>query len=409
MTRVHELLLAALRVGVRGKNLEPDPVLGASDWAELLRLAHEQELLPLVYDAVYRCPSFQTLDKGLRDKYRESALRAATRQIIQNNEFLTLVLHAQAEGLDPTVLKGAVVRSLYPKPMLRPSVDEDLLVPQDKVRAYHEFFLREGLLADDPHADLAAAQELSFHKERSPTYIELHTSPLPSGSEAYGDCNAPFAGALERTVTVQIEDVTVRTLAPTDHLLFLICHAYKHFLHSGVGIRQVCDMGLFAQHNASQLDWMHIVSACRELRIDRFAAALFRIGAEHLGFSMPEAFASYDTDPEPLLEDILSGGACGANDIDRLHSSTLTLDAVAADRTGRRRGGALRSVFLPVKDMAGHYPYLRRKPWLLPVAWTQRIWGYLSRQKNPSPVNPAESLRIGKERIALLRQYGIID
>lgn len=36
-------------------------------------------------------------------------------------------------------------------------------------------------------------------------------------------------------------------LAPTDHLLCLLCHAYKHFLYAGFGIRHVCDIGIFAE------------------------------------------------------------------------------------------------------------------------------------------------------------------
>ena len=40
---------------------------------------------------------------------------------------------------------------------------------------------------------------------------------------------------------------TIRILAPTDHLLCLLCHAYKHFLYAGFGIRHVCDIGIFAE------------------------------------------------------------------------------------------------------------------------------------------------------------------
>lgn len=405
MTPVRETLLAALRCAAEGRALEPDPALSGQQWAELLCLAREQEILPLVYEAVYRCRSLSALDRDARLAYRDQAVQLAARQVVQENEFLTLLLHAQARGLRPTVLKGAVVRDLYPRPMLRPSVDEDLLIPPGEAPAYHEFLLREGLFSDDPQSDAASDPELSYHRENSPTYIELHMSPFPP-SEAYGDCNAPFAGALDRTVEVPIQDVTVRTLAPTDHLLFLICHAYKHFLHSGVGIRQICDMGLFVRRYRGELDEERILSVCRELRIDQLAAALFAIGQRYLGLDGPAVFDGYDVDLDPLLEDVLSDGIYGMSDLDRAHASTLTLDAVAAQRTGRRRGGALRSVFLPASALAGRYAYLRKRPWLLPAAWGQRIWDYVFRQKH---VSPGQSVRIGNRRIALFRRYGVID
>lgn len=406
MTQVDELLLRCIRLGLRSTPAPSEWNYTSDEWCALLQASAAQNLLPLVYETIYGCPSYKTLEKTVRDQYRDKALQLATRQIVQNNEFLTLLLHAQRAGLEPIVLKGAVVRSLYPMPMLRPSVDEDLLVDPAETEAYHRFLLSEGLFADDPDADLSQAQELSYHKENSPTYIELHTSLFPPDSAAYGDCNALFAGALERTVTVQIEDVPVRTLAPTDHLLYLICHAYKHFLHSGVGIRQVCDIGMFTKSYGGEIDWHRVVSACQSIRIQQFAAAIFRITEGYLGFAMPTAFAPFDVDESDLLEDILSGGLYGTADINRLHSSTMTLEAVTAEKTGRHRSGMLHSVFLPAKDLSGRYPYLRRHPWLLPAAWVQRLWGYAARRKS---VDPAETIRIGNDRISLLREYGIID
>ena len=200
----------------------------------------------------------------------------------------------------------------------------------------------------------------------------------------------------------------IRTLSPTDHLLYLICHAYKHFLYSGVGIRQVCDIAMFTEAYRGGIDWECVRESCESIRVDRFAAALFGIAAKHLGFAVPEIFRDIEVDESNLLEDILSGGLYGTNSLDRAHSSTLTLDAVASDRSGKRRGGVLRSVFLPAAKLRGRFPYLRRYPVLLPVAWGQRIWGYLSR-RNGTVVHPARSIEIGKRRIDLMRKYGIIE
>jgi hypothetical protein len=316
-------------------------------------------------------------------------------------DFLLLYEELQRRGLEPTMIKGIVLRSLYPQPEQRASADEDLLVSDAEYPAVHRALIDLGFTAVNPEA----TDEVTYLSDSRGLYLEVHRQLLPP-SEAYGDCNAYFEGVLDRTVTVTVQEVTLRTLAPTDHLLFLICHAYKHFLHGGVGIRQICDMGLFVRRYRDELDQARILSVCRELRIDQLAAALFAIGQRYLGLDGPAVFGGYDVDLDPLLEDVLSGGIYGMSDLDRAHASTLTLDAVAAQRTGRRRGGALRSVFLPAGDLAGRYPYLRARPWLLPVAWTQRVWDYVFRQKH---VHPTQSVRIGNRRIALFRRYGVID
>ena len=409
MTRNIEIFLTVLRSAVCGETLSNVPDLSTEQWEDVFRLALEHELLPLVFDTVYGLTSVKKLEREKYKDYREKSLQLAVRQIIQTNEFLTLLLHAQEKGLDPVVIKGVVCRSLYPKPMLRPSVDEDILVPASQVKAFHDFFLQEGLFSDDPDADLNTATELSYHKENSPTYIEMHTEPFPSDSDAYGDLNALFDGALNRTVRVQIEDVSVRTLAPTDHLLYMLCHAYKHFLHGGIGIRQVCDIGMITKRYKTEIDWPDVFSKCKEIRIDRFAAAIFKIGEKYLGFSSPDIFASVNTDEQHLLDDILSGGNFGLSDVDRIHSSTITLEAVGSQRKGKKSRGFFSAAFPKRKSLEGRYPYLREKPWLLPVAWGQRITGYLLNRKAGIKGNPCRSLKIGRERTDLLKEYGIID
>ena len=409
MTRADRVLLEALRCGIFAQPFPKDTTLAPEEWEFLLHRADEQELLPLVFDTVCRCPSLQALEQEQIARKKERALSVAMREIVQTNEFLNLALAMQADGLDPVVLKGITVRSLYPLPMLRPSVDEDLLVLPDEAEQYHRFFREAGLCADDPGAEPATAAELSYHKENSPTYIELHMSLFSPESAAYGELNGLFEGVLERTARVQVEDVSLRTLAPTDHLLYLLCHAYKHFLHGGFGIRQVCDIGLFARQYDLEIDWGRIRKNCEQVSIARFCAALFRIAEKQLGFAMPAAFAGLAVDEHDLLEDVLTGGLYGVNDINRAHSSTMTLDAVAARRRGKKRGGALASVFLPLGSMKGKYPYLMRFPALLPLAWAQRVLRYLLHRDGLAPSDPAETVRIGRERIALLKEYGILD
>lgn len=394
MNRTEERLLDALRCAVHGETVSWAESLSPAEQRELTRLARIHSVLPLAAEAT----------GGADASMKLLARQLTVRQARRTADFLLLYRELMDRKIRPTVIKGVVLRDLYPQPEQRPSADEDLLVSDEEYPRLRDALLDCGLqIEDDPSPD---AEEVTFRNRERRLCLEVHRRLFAETSDAYGDCNAPFTGALERGITAEIAGVCFRTLAPTDHMLYLICHAYKHLLHGGVGIRQICDMGLFAARYGDALNWPHILTACQKLRIDQFAAALFAIGERYLDLAAPSVFAGYGGDVEPLLEDILSGGIYGAEDVDRAHSSTLTLDAVAADRTGRRRGGALRSVFLPAKALSGRYPYLRTKPWLLPVAWTSRIWGYLAGRK---AVKPTETLRIGRDRIALLKQYGIID
>ena len=297
---------------------------------------------------------------------------------------------------------------LYPRPSFRPSVDEDLFIRPEEFPVYHQAMLDYGLTPVNPDEDMEKAHEVAYQDKERHLYIEVHKQLFAPDSAAFAELNDFFEGAFDRTVEVQIEDVTLRTLAPTDHLLYLIFHAYKHFLHSGVGIRQIADMALFSNAYGEEIDWNRICEDCQAAGIATFTAALLRIAHKHLTLkAIPEAFAAIETDEQPLLEDILTGGLYGTVDIDRVHSANMTLDAVAAQKQGRRGSGVWRSLFPGKAYLQSHFPYAKKHPPLLPLAWAQRLINYLRHRSGPA-ANPVESIRIGQARIALLEQYDVL-
>ncbi len=408
MCTTDELFLEVMALAIRGHAWRSEVELPQGALVALLRLAEEQKVLPLVFNAVCASKTFRQADLRQMVAIQKQAVRWVTRQVEQTNEFLVMLHSLQAQGLDPVVMKGLVCRELYPQPMLRHSVDEDLLVSDTDFAAFHNAIKRHGLPPDNGEPELDKTWEISYHDKHSPLYIELHRRMFMPNQEVYGLLSAPFADVFSRTTTIQVQDMQVRTLHPTDHLLFLLFHAYKHFLFSGVGIRQVCDIGLFAEHYADQIDWVHIVGACADAHMGDFPIALFRIADKYLDIhaEVPQEWRA-EVDEQPLLLDMLSGGLMGNNDVNRMHSSNITLGAVGS-RDGRhhRLSGLLTALFPSADYIRGAYPYTARCPLLLPVGWLHRIISYLWSHKG---TDAKTTIKIGQERIGLLRHYGIID
>ena len=113
-------------------------------------------------------------------------------------------------------------------------------------------------------------------------------------------------------------------------------------------------------------------------------------------------------DVEPLLHDSLCGGVYGSNDLTHLHSATVTLNAVKASRTGEK-SGVLRTVFPKRAYLERRYPYLKKRPYLLPVAWVQRIAHYAGEKQSGADNSASGSIKLAKGRIELMKRYGIID
>ena len=406
MRQADALLLEALRCGLLDKTVDWTVSLNSKAWLELLHLAQIHEILPLFIQAVAASNTFTAADSRFQNMAKKRARGRALYQARATAEFELLYSFLRERGLTPYIMKGIVLRNLYPSPELRPSADEDLLIRPKKFPQYHEAMLDYGLSLVNPDEDIEKAHEVAYQDKEKHLYIEVHKQPFPPESGAVGDLNALFDGVHDRHMTVTIYGQQFETLAPTDHLLYLICHAYKHFLHMGVGIRQVADMALFSNAYGEDIDWEHIYQACQSVHIETFTAALFQIAHKYLTMkAIPDAFAAIETDEQALLEDILSGGLYGTADIDRVHSANMTLNAVAAQKQGRRGSGVWHSLFPGAAYLQNHFPYAKKHPVLVPIAWAQRLGSYLART---GTANPAETIRIGQARIELLKQYKVI-
>lgn len=412
MERVHQLFLETLKASLRDEVVCWGDDVDARELQQILELAMEHHVLPMIFESVYTCPAAARVDPGLFSACRHSTVQAVMTQAVKTEEFLELYSHLRSRGITPLVVKGIICRHLYPKPDHRFSGDEDVLCGEHQAKACHKAMIEFGM---EPCGSGLDSYETPYRREDSSLYIELHKTLFREDSDIFGACNRLFDHVFQHPARVQIQGSTIYTMAHTDHLLYLIVHAFKHFLHSGFGIRQVCDMVLFANAYGSEVDWAYVQDKCRSIRCHRFAVALFRIGEKYLGFDPVKACCPRDwvddpVDEQQLLEDLLDGGIYGSSDRSRVHSSNMTLNAVADDKKGKRAGrGILRTLFPNASMIEGRYPYLRRKPYLLPVAWTCRIFGY-ARERISDPEAAASGvIRTGSKRIELLREYEIID
>lgn len=324
-------------------------------------------------------------------------------QTMRASEFAGLYQRLRAAGLHPVVVKGQLCSRLYPQTDHRISADDDLLIPDGEFMACHEQLLANGLRTGTPADELASADEVPYTKGGSPLYIELHRRLFDSSEDAHDELNHFF------TDINPVEMDGFLAMLPHEHQLYLLLHAYKHFVRSGIGLRQFCDIGLWARAYHAEIDWQRLHEQCESVHAATFAAAALRIAKDDLGieFGLPAPWSDA-VDAEPLLHDSLCGGVYGSNDLTRLHSSTVTLNAVKASRTGEKIS-VLRTVFPKREYLERRYPYLKKRPYLLPVAWVQRIAHYAGEKKTGTDNSVSGSIKLAKERIELMKQYDIMD
>ena len=126
--------------------LEELAALTEKQWNHLFVLAAQHSLLPAVYDVVGKTPEFAELPDELRRQVKTQAMQSILQQVSRTALFLTDEKELTQLGVQPLVMKGIVCRNLYPKPDLRPSGDEDLLIPEKDFAAVDACFMRKGFV-----------------------------------------------------------------------------------------------------------------------------------------------------------------------------------------------------------------------------------------------------------------------
>ena len=410
-----QLFLEALKASLQQKSVDWEIEWPKEEWLGLFQTAEKHKVLPMIYEAVFRCPAAQAFGLQNLAPFKQHTVRSVMLQTMKTNEFYGLFQHLQSSGVTPLVVKGIICRSLYPQPDYRISGDEDVLIPREQFELCHKAMLEYGMQLSNPDQDIHAVYEVSYGKPGSPLYIELHKSLFPPDSDAYGELNHYFERVYEQAIEIPVDGVPITTMGYTDHLFYLICHAFKHFLHSGVGIRQICDITLFANTHGRDIDWTLILEQCQEIHADLFAAALFQIGQKYLTFDPDQAcypieWKNIQVDETMLLMDLLDAGIYGDGSMSRKHSSNITLDAVSSQKQGKKaRNGVIASLFPSLKKMESRYPYLKQHPYLLPVAWGTRILKYRKETKQGQNNDASSAVSIGNQRLELLKEYRILD
>lgn len=378
-----------------------------SEWQALFVLAAQQMALPMVYGTTRALPEFQAQPEEFRREVRRQTMGQTAAQIRRTQAFAAVYQDLLIQGIRPVVVKGLVCRDLYPSPEQRISGDEDLLLDPESFFHCVKLLEQRGMElvsgGEMPEGDAALLDR------KTGLYLELHPDHTTKQDVGNGGLERFFERAADRAIPLQCAGITVYTLPHTQHMLYMLLHAFKHFLHSGFGVRQLCDMVQYANRYGKCIDWAEVARCCAQCRAQKFAAALLALGEQWLGLEPdraghPERALQCEKDGADLLQDLLGSGAYGDSSMSRRHSGTLTLETVRSEKRG-----LVRTLFPPISAMRQKYVWLKQRPYLLWAAWGLRGAGYLWEIRGNGKENGiGESLAIARQRETLLRKYGVL-
>jgi len=404
MTYQVENFLNIIKYAIHKTSLAELPELQKPiDWVALTEMAKAHNLFALFHEVAYQFPEYR--ESAEYETNNQVAIAIVAQQIRKKEIFLELYRAFLKEDLHPIVMKGIICRKLYGEyAEHRPSGDEDILVKKQdfyKVKAVME---EQGFVcskSDVTETQLEILQEIDFQETRSRLMIEVHTNAMGHENEMRTQMGECFQEVFKSAQTQEIDGVPITMMSHTEHYLFLVLHAFKHFTLSGVGVRQVLDILLYQKEFGSQIDWRWVKQQLKANHVEGYWGDLQFIGMQYLGFDLQ---IQYETcSPMNLLEDIMEVGVFGKREEADVLAAHINLSTI--DKTTSKLFTWLVAVFPKKKYMLTVAPYLEQKPWLLPVEWIKRWGRFVKRAKKYDGNLIRESVEKSKKRKKMLEQY----
>lgn len=285
--------------------------IDGSVWREIVRLSDRQKVTALIYEGVVSLPE---ACRPERQTVYKLFLHAEA--VAQSNEKLNRELRnlsAEYEKIDcPWVLlKGASNALLYPNPQRRTAGDIDLFFyRKGDYRKANRWVKSRGYKTEEENI-----HHLGFHING--VHVENHKSIAYFGIRKYDRLFEKEVRGMvlnERFVSVDIDGLSVRILPVEFNAFFIFYHLFHHFIHLGVGLRQLCDWMLFMHVHAGQMNKEEFMRLMELFDLSEAAKIFASVVVKYLGAD-PGTFP-FEIDlngkyVDLVMEDVLRGGNFG--------------------------------------------------------------------------------------------------
>ena len=96
---IKKRLLEALKSFLEGEKVQWESGVSPEEWGTLFDLAIQHQILPMIYEAAYACPAFQSMPENQKDYLKHRMIQQVMIQGRKTAEFLSL--YSRASGKRP--------------------------------------------------------------------------------------------------------------------------------------------------------------------------------------------------------------------------------------------------------------------------------------------------------------------
>ncbi len=298
-------------------------------------------------------------EAGRKDaSFSMAKAREIRREILFTTEREQILSRMEQEHLWYLPLKGIILKEYYPKLGMRQMCDNDILISPSHRKAVNQIMLERGY--DFEH--YSGGHDDCYKKP--PIYnFEMHFSLFdqidsPELFQYYSNIKKQLIKENEKNYALRFRD--------EDFYLYMICHEYKHFRHSGTGVRSLLDTYIYLKQKEESLNWDELDQKTKQLSLYEY---------EHMNRNLAKKLFSrqkLSKEEKKLLDYYIFSGTYG-NIVNQLENKLKSYE----EKKGSVKGTLqyIRDRLLkPMDQVKLSYPFFYRHKFLLPVLCVYR-WG----------------------------------
>ncbi|ETJ18525.1 hypothetical protein Q604_UNBC18619G0001, partial [human gut metagenome] len=252
--------------------------------------------------------TLNNIDKNLLEAWKKDVFISNIIQKKHIEKMKNVILELKNENIKVIILKGLVLRELYPMPELRNMRDGDILVRYDDYEKAKKKLLDIGYEENNHN---------NIHEEFTCTgnlEIEMHNKLVNNNYIHLDFCE--FEKQLwERSIKINFNGVMTNTLGKEDFLLHLIFHMAVHTKVTGFGLKQLYDLTLFIKYNSENINWKEFKCKIAKYKLLKYTEGLIRIISKLFDIDilniLEEDSDIKENDTDLLLKNILRSGVYG--------------------------------------------------------------------------------------------------
>jgi len=343
------------------------------DWEVIFGEAQAHQVEALIYPVLQKLDKDQILNKDLLDRWKHVTLVKSYQQI-QHLDRIGEVLQAfNNENIPVIALKGLVLRDFYLFPELRTMCDADLLIHKKDLAIAKTVLFDMGYTATtEPNP-----KHIGFNHKFYPL-IEIHWTLVDPGTVI---SSATLEDSIwQNTKPVPISGVQALSLSNEDQLLSLLLHMANHFIFSGFGLRNLCDLVELIENKNIHINWDYFLLKSKECNIEKFTLAIFLCCKKLFQINFPDLFDFHIIENDPYLNELQQ---------DIFLSKDSTTNKIALDLAGgqlrtvnRGKNNKIQSkykflfsfLFPKPQKLEFKFQYAHKYPILYPIACFHRLF-----------------------------------